>query len=72
VVAYVPRKNPLLKAGNKNDRIDARKLPHLLRRGLLSPVNQGEIGLRTLNEQARSYLTLRRDATRLMNRFKTF
>ena len=30
-----PRKNALLKGGNKNDKIDARKLPELLRAGLL-------------------------------------
>ena len=34
-----PRKNALMKAGNKNDRIDARKLADLLRTGLLSPVS---------------------------------
>src|ERR1700686_3352507 len=41
------RKNALLKAGNKNDRIDARKLPDLLRTGLLSPVYHGENGVPT-------------------------
>ena len=35
VVVCDPRKNALLKAGNKNDRIDARKLADLLRSGLL-------------------------------------
>ena len=29
-LACDPRKNALLKAGNKSDRIDARKLPELL------------------------------------------
>src|SRR3989454_5553306 len=50
VVVCDPRKNALLKAGNKSDRIDARKLAELLRSGLLSPVYQGEAeaGLRTL------------------------
>jgi hypothetical protein len=33
-----PRQNALLKAGNKSDSIDARKLSELLRAGLLSPV----------------------------------
>jgi transposase len=65
-----PRKNALLKAGNKNDRIDARKLADLLRSGLLSPVYHGENGVRTLKELARSYLALTRDATRVMNRLK--
>src|SRR5260370_35179527 len=37
VVVCNPRKNDLLKAGNKNDRVDARKLAELLRAGLLSP-----------------------------------
>ena len=37
-----PRKNDLLKKGNKSDRIDARKLAELLRNGLLSAVYHGE------------------------------
>ena len=41
VVVCDPRKNALLKSGNKNDRIDARKLADLLRSGLLSPVYHG-------------------------------
>jgi transposase len=65
-----PRKNALLKSGNKNDRIDARKLADLLRSGLLSPVYHGESGVRTLKELARSYLTLTKDTTRVMNRIK--
>lgn len=70
VVVCDPRKNALLKAGNKSDRIDARKLADLLRCGLLSPVYHGESGARTLRELARSYLTLTRDLTRVMNRIK--
>src|SRR6266478_8623063 len=38
VLVCDPRKNALLRVGNKNDRIDARKLADLLRTGLLSPV----------------------------------
>src|SRR5206468_9914506 len=38
VVVCDPRRNALLKAGNKNDRVDARKLSDLLRVGLLTPV----------------------------------
>ena len=60
VVVCDPRKNALLKAGNKNDRIDARKLADLLRVGLLSPVYHGESGVGTLKELARSYLTITR------------
>lgn len=70
VVVCDPRKNALLKAGNKNDRIDARKLADLLRSGLLSPVYHGENGLRTLKELARSYLAVTQDLTRVRNRLK--
>jgi len=64
------RKNALLKAGNKNDRIDARKLSDLLYMNKLSAVYHGEQGLRTLKELARSYITITRDLTRVMNRLK--
>ena len=70
VLVCDPRKNALLKSGNKNDRIDARKLADLLRTGLLSPVYHGENGVRALRELARSYLALNRDVTRVMNRVK--
>ena len=65
-----PRKNALLKSGNKGDRIDARKLAELLRNGSLSAVYHGENGLRILRELSRSYLTLSKDLTRVMNRLK--
>ena len=32
----------MLKAGNKNDRVDAKKLSKLLRAGLLTPVYHGD------------------------------
>jgi transposase len=70
VLVCDPRKNALLKMGNKNDRVDARKLAELLRSGLLSPVYHGENGVRTLRELARSYLALTCDVTRVMNRVK--
>jgi transposase len=70
VLVCDPRKNALLKAGNKNDRIDARKLADLLRCGLLSPVYHGAHGVRTLKELARSYLAVTQDLTRVMNRLK--
>lgn len=54
--------------GNKNDRIDARKLAELLRNGSLSAAYHGEDGLRTFKELSRSYMTLSRDLTRVMNR----
>ena len=65
-----PRKNALLKEGNKSDKIDARKLADLLRGGYLRSVYHGENGLRTLKELARSYLTISKDLTRVMNRVK--
>ena len=65
-----PRKNALLRWGNKGDRIDAQKLAELLRQGSLSSVYHGEKGLRTLRELSRSYLTITKDLTRVMNRLK--
>jgi hypothetical protein len=67
MVVCDPRKNALLKAGNKNDRVDARKLSDLLWAGLLTPVYHGECGVRTLRELGRSYLTFTKDVTRVMN-----
>jgi transposase len=65
-----PRKNALLKDGNKSDRIDARKLAELLRGNHLKPVYHGETGVRMLRELSRSYLTIVKDLTRVMNRLK--
>jgi hypothetical protein len=70
VLACDPRKNGLLKAGNKNDRIDARKLSELLYLNKLSPVYHAEPGIRTLKEVARSYIAMTRDLTRVMSRLK--
>ena len=65
------RKNALLRVGNKNDREDARKLSELLFLNKLHAVYHGEAGgIRTLKELARSYLTITRDLTRVMNRLK--
>jgi transposase len=70
VVVCNPRKNALLKDGNKSDRIDARKLAELLRLDNLKPVYHGETSVRMLRELARSYLTIVKDLTRVMNRLK--
>jgi len=70
VVACDPRKNALLKVGNHNDRMDARKLSELLYLNKLSPVYHGEQSIRTLKELARSYITITRDLTRVMSRLK--
>jgi Transposase len=60
------RKNASMKAGNKNDRADARKLAELLYLNKLNPVYHGAAGIRTLKELARSYLAITRDLTRVM------
>src|SRR6266480_2435741 len=58
LVVCNPRKNALLKHGNKSDKIDARKLANLLRLNDLEPVYHGESGVRMLRELARSYLAI--------------
>jgi hypothetical protein len=70
LVVCDPRKNALMKQGNKSDKIDARKLADLLRGGYLCSVYHGENGLRTVKELARSYLTISKDLSRVMNRVK--
>jgi transposase len=70
VVVCNPRKNALLKTGNKGDKIDARKLAELLRLNNLKSIYHGENGIRALKEMARSYLTITKDLTRVMNRLK--
>jgi transposase len=64
------RKAALLKDGSKSDRIDARKLAELLRTNQLKAVYHGEQGMRTLKELGRSYMTITKDVTRVMNRIK--
>jgi transposase len=70
LVVCNPRKNALLKHGNKSDRIDARKLADLLRLNHLEPVYHAQTGVRMLRELARSYLTIVQDHSRVMNRLK--
>ena len=65
-----PRKAALLKEGNKSDRIDARKLAELLRTNQVTAVYHEEHGMRALKELERSYLTITKDVTRVMNRIK--
>src|SRR6516162_3924544 len=71
LVVCDPRKAALLKEGNKNDRVDARKLAELLRTNQLKAVYHGEHGIRTLKELGRSYLTVSKEITRTMNRIKS-
>jgi transposase len=70
VLVCNPRRNAFLKEGSKSDKVDARKLAELLRTGMLRAVYHGENGLRTLRELGRSYQTISKDLTRVMNRIK--
>ena len=70
LVVCNPRKLAVLKDGNKSDKIDARKLAERLRLNDLKPVYHGETGVRMLRELARSYLTIVKDLSRVMNRLK--
>jgi hypothetical protein len=70
VVVCNPRKAALLKDGSKGDRIDAHKLAELLYLNKIKSVYHGEHGLRAMKELARSYLTITKDLTRVMNRLK--
>jgi len=70
LVVCNPRKNALLKAGNKSDAIDAHKLAELLRAGLLSPVYHGQNSTQTVKQLGRSYSALTEDTTRTMGRLK--
>src|SRR6266576_4687896 len=70
VVVCDPRHNKLLQSGNKNDRVDARKLAELLRNRALKVVYHGDNGVRTLKELVRTYDCLVSDTTRVMNRLK--
>lgn len=70
VLVCNPRKNALLKSGNKSDRIDAHKLAELLRAGLLARVYHDESHTLRLKELGRSYRTVTDDATRVMRRLQ--
>lgn len=70
LVVCDPRKNALLKSGNKGDLIDARKLAELLRNHSLSPVYHGENSALEMQHRTRSYTTLTEDTTRVMSRLK--
>lgn len=70
VIVCNPRHNKLLHSGNKNDRVDARRLAELLRHGALCAVYHGEHGTRTLKELVRCYECLVEDLTRVKNRLK--
>jgi len=64
------RVSTVMLQGNKSDKIDACKLAERLRPHDLKPVYHGETGVRMLRELARSYLTVVKDLSRVMNRLK--
>src|ERR1700746_144447 len=70
LVVCDPRRNALLKEGNQNDRVDARKLAELLQNNQLRPVYHADHGLRAMKELVRSYLTITKDLSRVMTRVK--
>jgi transposase len=70
LVVCDPRRNALLKEGNQNDRVDARKLAELLQNNQLRPVYHANHGLRAMKELVRSHLTITKDLSRVMTRVK--
>lgn len=56
--------------GNKSDKLDALKLAHYLRAGLLKPVYHGSAPTHTLKQLAHIYDSITADTTRCMNRLK--
>src|SRR6201981_2864821 len=71
LVVCDPRKNALMRDGNQNDRVDACNLAELLRTNQVHAVYHEKHGTRALKELGRSYLTLTKDSTRVMNRIKS-
>src|SRR3989442_9927123 len=61
-----PRKNALLKDGNKSDRIDARKLAELLYLNKLNQVYHGMTCDSLICDMGRSYLTIVKDLTQVI------
>ena len=70
LVVCDPRQNKVLAAGNKGDRIDARKLAELLRAGLLKPVYHSNYDTKALKQLTHNYDSLVSDTTRVMSRIK--
>lgn len=70
VIVCNPRHNALLQSGNKSDKVDANKLAHLLRTGMLKGVYHAAHGTQSLKQLAQCYETLVSDNIRVMNRIK--
>jgi transposase len=56
--------------GNKSDKLDALRLAHLLRAGMLKAVYHGSSSTQTLKQLVHAYDSLTEDTTRCMNRVK--
>ena len=69
LVVCDPRQNKVL-AGNKGDRIDAKKVAELLRAGLLKPVYHSNHDTKALKQLTHDYDSLVSDTTRVMSRIK--
>jgi transposase len=70
VVVCDPKRNKLLTAGSKGDKLDARKLADLLRAGMLRSVWHGHEQTRGLKQMVRAYETFTIDTKRTMLRIK--
>jgi transposase len=70
VIVCNPRANKGLMEGNKDDRIDAHKIAHLLRAGLLKAVYHGGHSTRELKELVHNYESVVSDSVRVMSRLK--
>lgn len=70
VIVCNPRANKALMAGNKGDRIDAHKIAHQLRAGLLKGVYHGGHSTRELKELVHNYDSVVSDNVRVMSRLK--
>jgi transposase len=68
VVVCDPRK--IASEGNKNDKVDAKRLAELLRTHALTAVYHGNRGTRAVKELAVSYEAIVADGTRIKNRIK--
>lgn len=68
VLVCDPRK--IVNQGNKNDKIDAKRLAELLRLNALTPVYHGERSTQAVKELVRSYNAIVQDGTRIKNRLK--
>ena len=68
VVVCDPKK--IARQGNKDDKLDAKRLAELLRMNALTPVYHGEQSTKAVKELTQSYTSVVEDGTRIKNRLK--